>query len=220
MRQKYKKWTDDEVEELSSIYGLYDTEKVKATLGLTSSQLAYAVKTYELGYQRDFNDLLNYSQVSYILGGIGHYTFKRFIKLGLPVTYKTFGQLSKRKLPYVRLEAFVKWLKNNPQYWSAIKVERLALGSEPDWLIAKRKRERKIINEGLNLKPGFYESYGEIDRPNRLRELRKKCGLFLSEVGYFVGTTSATVSRHERGQTIPTEMALKYRELYQEDIYG
>lgn len=133
----YKRWTVEEEEILERYYGRIDTNKLCKRLDISYSRFRRKVKAMGLGYQRESDEFITMRQVRSILG-IQHYTIKRYIDEGLPVTHKQFG---KRSNTMIRLSELTHWLEKNQHMWSAIKVDHLALGVEPEWLRKKRLKE-------------------------------------------------------------------------------
>lgn len=137
MKTDYRRWTDAETKTLESLYGTMDTPKLCKRLGVPDSRLRRKAKALGLGYQREYDEYVTMRQVRALLG-VGHYAINRFIARGLPIIRREFG---KRTNVMVSMPGLVEWLKNHQDLWLANKIERFALGSEPQWLRDKRRRE-------------------------------------------------------------------------------
>jgi hypothetical protein len=139
----YKGWTKKKEETLMHFYGVIETTKLCRKLNITYEEFRYRVKVLKLGYQKDYDEYVTMRQVRNIMN-IQHYAITRFIKNGLPVKKIVFG-VGERYNVIVTLHDLVEWLEKHQDLWSALKVEYMALGSEPIWLKNKRQLERNNI---------------------------------------------------------------------------
>ena len=137
MERTYKRWTAADEELLERYYGKENTDKLRARLGVSYSRFRRKVKALGLGYQRESDELVTMRQVREMLG-VQHYAIQRFVKAGLPIIRRKFG---KRTNIMIRLSALLDWLERHQDMWSAIKVEYMAFGTEPQWLRDKRRCE-------------------------------------------------------------------------------
>jgi hypothetical protein len=134
---KYKRWTAKEQEYLEEHYGEMDTDLLCKRLGISYNRLRRKVKYLGLGYQRESQDFITLHQMSVIMK-VGYYAIHRYVRNGLPVFYRRFG---KRTTGLIYLSDLMKWLENNTDLFSAVKIEYRALGCEPEWLKNKRLEE-------------------------------------------------------------------------------
>jgi len=137
MEVTYKRWTIEQEELLERYYGKIDTAKLCKRLGVPYERFRRKAKAMGLGYQRESDEFVTMRQVRNILG-VQHYAIQRFIKARLPVVYMQFG---KKINVMIRLSALLGWLEGHQDMWSAVNVEHMALGVEPQWLRDKRRRE-------------------------------------------------------------------------------
>lgn len=73
--------------------------------------------------------------------GIDNHTIISWIKKGL--LKARFQAISRcAKIWCIDFYDFIEFLKNNQDLWNSTKVEIYALGSEEDWLLEKRKKDR------------------------------------------------------------------------------
>ena len=146
----YHRWTDDEVDLLLTLYGTISVRTLCTRLGVSHNTLRNKCKALGLGYQRDNDVFITMRQLRSILR-VGHYTMQRFIANGLPVKKIIFGA-GKRYNIVIHINSLMDWLEANPDMWDSCRVDRYALGSEPQWLIKKRKTDYKSRWEGINEK--------------------------------------------------------------------
>jgi transcriptional regulator with XRE-family HTH domain len=141
--RQLRRWTQEEIDFLTEHIGEMELSKICKKLGRTKSSVE--TKADRLNLAIVTNSLLfNISQVAAILG-VDAKTIRHWIEsYGLPAKNL---QLRKQKRKFIDLDSLMKWLKNNPDRWRADRVEEYSLGTEPEWLVKKRREDNKRVDK-------------------------------------------------------------------------
>ena len=135
-----KKWKKEEIEYLQENLGNLSINYISKILN--RSQDAIIVKAARLGIGGPTK------KTDYLLPNIAGKMIGKDFKVikywidckGLKITYKV---LKNKRRMLIKYEVFIKFLKDNQELWDSRKVEPYALGTEPNWLLLKRKIDRK-----------------------------------------------------------------------------
>lgn len=140
MSQKFRKWTDEDVEILRELWGNESIDTISKKLKRSINAIKIKASKLNLGSMKSNNLLdITISDISKLFD-VGRSTILgRWQKQGLEITKK---YVSEKSFYYcVDQEKLLKFLKNNQNIWDSKKLERFALGTEPKWLVEKRKSD-------------------------------------------------------------------------------
>lgn len=126
-------WTEGEIAYLESVWGNVAHSRIAKKLNRT--RLAVRNKAFSMGLRAD-NDFMSVNEIAEAMNVHPHTIVHRWIgKNGLPCKKSHYTYR-------IQYDDLMSWLHDNPGLWSAKTLEPYALGSEPDWLIDKRKHEQ------------------------------------------------------------------------------
>ena len=145
-------WTPEQEDQLESLYGKQSLQFICKTLGMSFSAVRHKAWRMGLGRQSETDDFITMKQLALLMGNIGCKATRRFIREGLPVK-KHIWNTSVHYLIYRK--DLLKWLEHHQDMFEAVKIQHMSLGSEPQWLRDKRRRE--YDRRGKRYKKGFYE---------------------------------------------------------------
>lgn len=135
-----KDWSKEDANRLREHWGYKTVPSIAKILNRTETAIILKAKRLNLGAPTAAGELLTANAVSNLLGVDVHTVTDRWIrKLGLKARKKAFR--GDRKMWMIDMNDLIQWLENNQDKWSADKLEMYALGSEPDWLKQKRRRD-------------------------------------------------------------------------------
>ena len=139
--QDRREWTFDEEEYLKDYWGSLSIETIAKNMRRTVNSLKVKAVRMKLGPMLMNNyDVISISGISDLLGVTRDRIMFRWQNLGLKIKSK---KLTNKKKYYVVIwEDLLKFLEENQNEWDSRKVEPYMLGSEPEWLIEKRKKDR------------------------------------------------------------------------------
>ena len=140
--RKRKIWSDEEERFLQDHYGSVSHKWLCKQLGITYKQFCGKRNTLGLGKQADGYDKVTMQGVAEILG----ISRGKVRYMHLPFERVCYGEGKVRCNSMISMDALTAWLKANQDKFKASKIERFALGTEPDWLRAKRHRELTNLN--------------------------------------------------------------------------
>lgn len=145
-----KNYTEDELMYLESSWGVVSVKKIASTLGRSVEAIEAKARKLNLGNPLHCKDFLIAVELEEILGVSRKTLQKHFQQRGLKHKIRT---LKNRKLITVLYDDLVSWLIENPQYWDATKVDRLALISLglDEKIIDRKYKEDKIKEERTTL---------------------------------------------------------------------
>lgn len=141
-----RKWTKDEEELLSDLWGNKSIEKIAIDLKRTVFSIKVKAVRMKLGPMILNNyDLITISDLIDLLNVTRDRIMESWVKLGLNLKSKV---LTKNMSYYaVKWGDLLTFLEQNQNEWDSRNLEVNALGIEPDWL--KEKRKRDIIENPL-----------------------------------------------------------------------
>lgn len=133
-------WTAEEDEQLRDLWGIYKIETISKKMGRTVEAIKHRVKRLELDSSFEANgEFLKVSEIEKLLNVSGDRIRRTWFKKGLKF-YKV--ALSNKKSIYgIQLDDLMIFLKQHQDEFDSRFLEMYALGSEPQWLIDKRKKD-------------------------------------------------------------------------------
>lgn len=139
--QDRRKWTPPEEASLAELWGSVSIETIAKKLKRTVFSLKVKAVRMNLGPMINNNDLITVSDMVDMLGISRDRITTTWIKLGLKLNKK---RLTKSITYYmITWDNLLTFLENNQNEWDSRNVEEYMLGSEPEWLKEKRKRDMK-----------------------------------------------------------------------------
>lgn len=185
-----KRWTAKELDTVDKFYGIWEKEKLLKSVHATEEQFAWVVRRHKLGFQKDRDEYVTMHQVEKIMD-ITYAATQKFIKNGLPVIRKTF---SEKTYVMVKHEDLINWLEQHQDLWLASKVEYMALGQEPEWLMEKRKKD-------LNNQKRNKTMINPKSKPHEIiQRQRWNQNLSMRTVAEKTGFSQATICYYENGK--------------------
>lgn len=128
-----KAWTEREIAYLEGAWGNIAHSTIAKKLNRTRT--AVRQKAFALGLRND-NEFMSVNEIAEAMNVHPHTIVNRWIRQnGLPCKKSHYTYC-------ITYDDLMNWLRDNPALWSAKHLEPYTLGSEPDWLIEKRKNEQ------------------------------------------------------------------------------
>lgn len=142
-------WTEDEIEVLRESWGNISVPAIAKKL--VRSEYAVYNKVYRLGlgtfFENNGKGRITFNELVKALGltgGSGYLKISWVQKRGLPL----HKQIRCRQAFYmVDVEEFWKWAEKNQSHLDFSRFKRLDLGPEPDWVDAKRNRDKAKLTQ-------------------------------------------------------------------------
>ena len=138
MANKFKYWTDEEVNWLQEKWGTWSVSKIASRLKRTETSVERKASRLGLGgaYGNDGN--LTLCSLIRAIYPTGRYATvaDRLIKNGLPFR---FVKMRKQSVKVVNLDSFWKWAESHKDTIDWSKLEENLLGIEPKWVAERRK---------------------------------------------------------------------------------
>lgn len=138
-----KRWTHEEIEYLKENWGTKSVPALAEKLGRSQSSILVRKERLHLGTFLDNhpNGAVSLSALFRILGKrYSSYIMISWVEQrGLPVFHKKVRNCNFRM---VDLDKFWKWAEKNQDFLDFSKLEPYALGAEPEWVSAKRGRDK------------------------------------------------------------------------------
>lgn len=140
--QDGRKWTFEEEELLRELWGQKSVETLAKNLKRTVFSLKVKAVRMELGPMiRNVTDKLTIDDIIELINVSRDRISTTWVKLGLKLKKKKLTQ--NISYYFIEWDDFIEFLKNNQNEWDSRNLEPHMLGQEFDWLIEKRKRDRK-----------------------------------------------------------------------------
>ena len=134
-----RKWTKEDTQLLIDWWGDHSMENIAKKLNRSVSSIKNKAFLLKLGSQIENNfDGLRIQEIADIFK-ISRVNVENWIILGLK--YKTKRISDNYKYRYVELDKLLAFLEKNQNIWDSRELETYILGTEPDWLKEKRKRD-------------------------------------------------------------------------------
>lgn len=135
------RWTKEEINYLEDSWGTVTVKYLATKLNRTETAIRLKAERLQLSSCYTAAGDLSANEVSKILGVDIHAVTDCWMPHGLKATKKA---LIERESWFINLDDLMKWLKNNQDRWDSRRVELFALGTEPEWLKEKRKKDQSI----------------------------------------------------------------------------
>jgi hypothetical protein len=136
-------WTQHELNYLENSWGIKTLSKIAKSLKRSKVGVFVKAKRLKLGASTRADEFMTARQASLMLGINDSQVVLRWIKLkGLPA--KKREMLFGKKFWMIKHSDMINWLENNQEKFDSRKIEFYALGSEPNWLQEKRKKDKLL----------------------------------------------------------------------------
>jgi predicted transcriptional regulator len=179
-KNKYKPWTDEDIQNLRDWYGIYSFDTIAKRLGRTAKGVETQKNKLKLGNPLKYTEYITAFDLAKALNR-GHSSVTMWInKRGLPAAKKSVS--TERKYYRIKISEFWKWAKENPKYMRWYLYERNSLGEEPKWLDEAIKESLKGFTKNHNNWSDAEELY--------LKEYYKQ-GMPLIEISKKINRTAA-----------------------------
>jgi len=181
-KNKYKAWTEEDIQNLREWYGIYSFDVIAQRLGRTTKGVNTKKNQLKLGNPLEYTEYITAQDLAKALNR-GHASIVMWInKKGLPAVKKVVA--IKNKNYRIRINEFWKWAKENPKYMRWDLYERNSLGEEPEWLGV-------IVKESLK---GFTKNYNSWSDAEicYLKEYYKQ-SMSLVEISKKINRTAAAI---------------------------
>ena len=139
---KHPRWSQEDEAYLAENWGTLAIATLAKNLGRTETGIVIRARRLNLGPFLDSGDYISLNQlITTVTGSKGTYNYK--IKSwvqnrGFPIHYKRVGNCRRR---IVYLKEFWEWAEKNRSFLDFSKMEPLALGKEPEWVLEQRKKD-------------------------------------------------------------------------------
>lgn len=201
-KNKYKAWTEKDIQNLREWYGIYSFEIIAQRLGRTAKGVETKKNQLKLGNPLEYTEYITAFDLAKALKR-GHASITMWInKKGLPAVKRSVSV--ERKYYRIRISDFWKWAKENPKYMRWDLYERNSLGEEPKWL-------DEAIKESLK---GFTKNHNEWSEIEicYLKEYYKQ-GMTLPDISKKLNRTAAAIDFKLRKLGVKRrKVNLKWRE--------
>lgn len=139
--QDRRAWTFEEEEYMKEYWGTKSVETLAKNMRRTVNSLKVKAVRMKLGPMLMNNyDVISITGISELLGVTRDRIMFRWQNIGLKIKSK---KLTNKKSYYVvNWKDLLTFLEENQNEWDSRKVEPYMLGSEPEWLVEKRKKDR------------------------------------------------------------------------------
>ena len=182
MHGKRRWWTEQEIDYLTYNWGVAPIEYIARALNRTAKSVATKAYKCKLGSASDGSEYLGAQQIADMLGVKWTTIYLRWVgKYGLKVTPKSLHFKRKNR---IKLSDLLEWLEKNQDKWNSNRVELYALGTEPQWLTEKRKRD-------VNLPAMSHKRWTVADR--RKAENLFRLGIPVREIAMRLGRSKRSV---------------------------
>ena len=140
-------WTREEDAQLEEWWGSAPPAMIAGNLGRTTKAITERVKKRQLGSFTAVGVYINRHQAAQMVG-VDYKVLPRNWEVNHGLCFKKKKVRSDMKSQYlIKLEDFIKWLRDHQELWDSRRVEPYALGYEPEWLVEKRKRDKENPNK-------------------------------------------------------------------------
>ncbi len=137
-----RRWTQAEEQQLAEEWGTYSIDTIANRLGRSRNAVIVRVARLGLGAHLDNSAMLSFNVLLKELGYSGGYgdRLKKFTKAGLKIHTQRVKDCSFRM---VDIDEFWEFAEQNKQLIDFSRLEKNALGAEPDWVKVKRVQDFK-----------------------------------------------------------------------------
>lgn len=137
----HRPWSEEEEEYLADKWGEIQIRAMALRLGRTNKAIVEKADKLGLGKALDNLDGITLSYLAKELGYHYETPFRWRDNHNLPSKVKTMS--IKNKVNYIPFDDFWEWAEQNKDLVSFAKLERYALGPEPDWVDKKRVEDKR-----------------------------------------------------------------------------
>lgn len=194
-----KNWSKSEEEYLMEKWGQLSIPTIAKNLGRSVNAIKVRVSRLGLGPSLMAGDYITLNQILFAVKGTnagGNYIMNSWVEnRGLPMHTKKVDKCSFR---VVYLEEFWPWAEKNRSFLDFSKMEPLALGEEPDWLVEQRHKDFKAF--ALQRKDPW-----TADEDSRLKMLLKQHKYGYAELSEILRRSAGAIQRR------CTDLGLKER---------
>lgn len=170
-----RRWTQEELETMESMIGTFTVASIAKKLGRSFDAVNIKLNRMGLvGFEKS-TDLLTMNQVCLMLGVQSRTVKKKWCNKGLRI-------MRKGNYLAIRQEVLIKYLKNHPEDWNALKITDDSLIMAYPWYKEKKKQDSKV---------NYYWTDEEVSRLKLLRyqgysipEIAKQMGRSESSIKY------------------------------------
>ena len=140
-------WTKEEDELLEELWGVRSPQCIADKLGRNVGAVIQRVKARGLGAFTAVGVYINRNQAAQ-MACVGYKVLCRNWEPNHGLCFKKKKVRSDAKSQYlIKMDDFIEWLEAHQELWDSRKMEYYALGFEPEWLTAKRKRDSELTNK-------------------------------------------------------------------------
>lgn len=178
-------WTAKEDSKLTEFWGTISIESLAKKMNRSVSALKTRAFTLKLGAMIDnATEVLKLSEVCDILQVDRSKVIRTWVPLGLNLKKRRVSK--KQTYRVVVLDDLIEFLKSHQDLWDSRLVEPYMLGLEEEWLIEKRKQDRKNP-------PSLFENWSK-DQKLMAKSL-VAIGVSYKNIGKKVGRTETAVTK-------------------------
>lgn len=168
-----RRWTQEELNTLESMIGTYTVATIAKKLGRSFDAVNIKLNRMGLvGFEKS-TDLLTMNQVCLMLGVESRTVKKKWCNKGLRI-------MRKGNYLAIRQEVLIKYLKNHPEDWNALRVTDDSLIMAYPWYKEKKKQDSKV---------NYYWTDEEV---SRMKILRHK-GYSIREIAEQMGRSESSI---------------------------
>lgn len=140
------RWTKEELDYLENNWGIVSVAHIARTLNRTENAVISKAEKLGLGSCYESSGDLSAGAVARLLKIDAHTVINWIRKYNLKAKKKA---LIKQEVFFIKLSNLIEWLKNNQKKWDSRKLELYGLGTEPEWLKEKRKKDLDLPKRKL-----------------------------------------------------------------------
>ena len=179
-----RKWTKEEETYLSDFWGAKPIEYIAKKLKRTVFSLKVKAVRMRLGPMINNNyELITINDISELLNVSYDRIINKWMKLGLKLQKTKFT--NNASYYTIKWSELIEFLENNQDEWDSRNLEINMLGTEPNWLIEKRKRDKEE-------NPLWYRRWTE-EEIDKAEELYKK-GKTYKEISVIINRSEQSVA--------------------------
>lgn len=145
-----KTWSEEELYFLQDKWGDWSAERIGKSLGRTASAVILKAKSLRLGSFWKNTEYLNAYNITQLMGIDSHVIERTWKRHGFKMRRKKIRV--KQYFEVIKHKDLMGWLEEHQDLWDSRKVAEYALGTEPEWLKEKRKRDNLITTKSRGTK--------------------------------------------------------------------
>jgi len=134
------RWTAEQITILEEYYGAIPTKELLKKLDKPYPAFRRQVLRQGLSYQKDSGEYLTKNQLS-VLMGVSNHKITYMTEHGLKYRRIKFGIVGQKYNIQIKISDLMQYLQAHQDSFEASKIDYMALGSEPQWLRVKRRKE-------------------------------------------------------------------------------